>query len=161
MTWRKDLKSKAKKGRYFPVRFGDVVRLLKDLNLNQYDGSRLAIRMKNIEGEYQLGKPLLDIQPEEDITIYSLAKDGNERLVRKAVIKSLKILSELQERKNNLNNSRYSYYCAYLVNKDRVRLTRADISTQKSKYRGGAKFSNAFNPSKITKKEKEIKTLAF
>jgi hypothetical protein len=53
MSWRKDLRSQPKKGRYFPIRFGDVVRLVKESGLCQFDDTRLAIRMENIESIVQ------------------------------------------------------------------------------------------------------------
>jgi len=71
----KDLKSKPKKNRFFPLRFGDAVRAVKDLNLKQFDDSRIAVRMENIDGEYINGFPLFDLVPEEELAIFSLSDD--------------------------------------------------------------------------------------
>ncbi len=158
MSWRKDLKSQPKKGRYFPIRFGDAVRLIKELKLEQFDGNRLAIRMENIENELDHGHLLIDIIPEEDIAIYSLPEVVGPGISNKATILALSELAKAQKRINNINSTKYSYYCAYLNGMSEIIITRKDVSKQKGKYRSDSKFSNAFKSKKVNRDETVLST---
>lgn len=155
MCWRKDLRSQPKKGRYFPIRFGDVVRLVKESGLCQFDDTRLAIRMENIEGEFEYGYLLVDVVPEEDVAIYSLPENVSPGIAEKAFNQAFQELTKVQKRMNNFNSSKYSYFCAYLNGVSEIILTRKDMTKQKGKYRGDSKFSNAFK-SKTTKSNETV-----
>lgn len=160
MSWRKDLKSQPKKGRYFPIRFGHVVRFIKELGLIQFDGNRLAIRMKNIEGEFEKGYLLVDIRPEEGVAIYSLPENLAEGLAEKAAIQALIALAKVQKGINNHGSSKYSYFRAYLNGVSEIIITRMDISKQKGKYRGDSKFSNAFKEKTVNRVETVLSTIS-
>ncbi|WP_045860085.1 hypothetical protein [Teredinibacter purpureus] len=159
MSWRKDLKSQPKKGRYFPIRFGDAVRLLKEYGLEQFDGNRLAIRMENVDGEFENGRLLIDIMPEEDLAIYSLPEEIAVGISERATILAFRELAKVQKRINNFDSSKYSYYCAYLKGLSEIVLTRKDISKQKGKYRSESKFSNAFKAKKVSRDETVLSTI--
>ncbi|MEP1742510.1 MAG: hypothetical protein ABJI60_19770 [Kangiellaceae bacterium] len=159
MSWRNDLKSQPKKGRYFPIRFGDAVRLLKEHGLEQYDGSRLAIRMENIEAECENGNLLIDIMPEEDVAIYSLPEKIAKGISERAATVAFRELVKVQRRIDNFDSSKYSYYCAYLKGMSEIIVTRKDISKQKGKYRSESKFSNAFKTKKIRRNETVLSTI--
>lgn len=155
MSWRKDLKSQPKKGRYFPIRFSDAVRLVKDLALVQADNDRLAIKMENIDGEFEYGHLLISIVPEEDVAIYSLPENIASGIAEKVSIQAFKELAKIPKRANNFDSSQYSYFCAYLNEASEIILTRKDMTKQKAKYRGDSKFSNAFK-SKVTKSNETL-----
>jgi hypothetical protein len=159
MSWRKDLKSKPKEGRYFPLQFGEVVRLLKVSQLVQYDGERLAIRMENVEKENEHGRLLIDLMPEQDVTIYSVPEEIAPKLAEKAATCALSGLTKVQERLNNMYGTQYSYYCAYLSDHKSITITRKDIRIQKGKYRDRSKFTNAFKPKKINRDEVVLETV--
>jgi hypothetical protein len=159
MSWSKDLKSKPKKGRYFPIRFCDAVRIVKDLGLEQFDGSRLAVRMENIERKFKYGHLLIDIMPEEDITVYSLPEEIAEGISKKSANIAMTELAKVQKRINNFDSSKYSYYCAYLNGVSEIVVTRKDISKLKGKYRGDSKFSNAFKAKKVNRDETVLGTI--
>ncbi len=155
MSWRKDLKPQPKKGRFFPVRFSDVVKLVNEHHLIQYDGTRLAIRMKNITGEGEYGLLLIELVPGDHVMVYSLPEDITAKSAEKAVICALNQLSQIQ--KKNINSPlKYSYYCAYLSNSAQVTITQKDVSRQMPKYRSGSKFSNAFKTKNVRSKEIEM-----
>jgi len=137
----KDLKSKPKKKRFFPLRFGDAVRAVKDLNLLQYDESRIAIKMENTEGEFNCGFPLFDLVPEEDLVLFSLEDTFDSELTKKATMLALSKLSKLKGKPKDKFHS--SYFCAYISLKNEVILTRVDMTSKLKKYRGDDKLSNA------------------
>jgi hypothetical protein len=141
MGWHKDLKSKPKKNRFFPLRFGDAVRAVKDLNLLQYDESRIAIKMENTEGEFNYGFPLFDLVPEEDLVLFSLDESFNLDVSKKATLLALSKLSKLKIKPKDHIHS--SYFCAYISLKNEVILTRVDMTSKLKKYRGDDKLSNA------------------
>ena len=141
MGWHKDLKSKPKKNRFFPLRFGDAVRVVKDLNLLQYDESRIAIKMENTEGEFNCGFPLFDLVPEEDLVLFSLEDTFDSELTKKATMLALSKLSKLRGKPKDKLHS--SYFCAYISLKNEVILTRVDMTSKLKKYRGDDKLSNA------------------
>ena len=141
MGWHKDLKSKPKKNRFFPLRFGDAVRAVKDLNLLQYDESRIAIKMENTEGEFNCGFPLFDLVPEEDLVLFSLEETFDSELTKKATMLALSKLSKLKGKPKDKLHS--SYFCAYISLKNEVILTRVDMTSKLKKYRGDDKLSNA------------------
>jgi len=141
MSWRKDQKSKPKKGRFFPLRFGDTVRLVNDLELNQYDDCRIVVCMENIDGEFNFGYALLDLVPTEEVTILSVPESVDCALAEKASILALSKLSKLKvKQKDSIHNS---YFCAYLSEKKTLILTRMDVTVKKTKYRGSDKLANA------------------
>lgn len=146
MSCRKDLKSKPKEHRFFPLRFGDAVRLVKDLSLTRYDDSRIAIRMENYEGEAKFGFPILDYVPGEEVVIYSLSDSMNEDLAKKSTILALAKLSDFKARQADSRHD--SYFCAYLKN-NTIILTRIDRTFKYKKYRGNDKLSNRFVGSNV------------
>ncbi|MCO1336343.1 hypothetical protein MO867_18585 [Microbulbifer sp. OS29] len=161
MNGRKDLKSQPKTGRYFPIFFGDAVRLLKESDLTQSDGSRLAIRMENIEEEFDKGHRLVDIRLGENVAIYSLPEEITGKTAKNAVTKALNELNELTKTQKIITNSdgsKYSHFCAYLNPAFKIVITRKDISTQQGKYQGNSKFSNAFKSKKTTCIETTLST---
>ena len=156
MSWRKDLKSKPKVGWFFPLKFGDVVHLIKECNLVDYCDERIKIRMENTEQENKYGYLLVDLFPKEDIAIYSLPDELPAKSCKKFTSEAIMKLAKLQE-VNQSGNNKYSYFCAYLEKSNglRIHITRKDVSVQRAKYRGDMKFSNAFKSKK--KKVDEVK----
>jgi hypothetical protein len=141
MGWHKDLKSNAKKNRFFPLRFGDAVRAVKELNLRQYDDSRIAIRMENIEGEFNFGFPLFDLVPEEELALFSLDEKSDLALTKKAIKLALVKASKFKIKpKDHIHNS---YFCAYFTSKNEVVITRKDRTSKLKRYKGDDKLKNA------------------
>jgi hypothetical protein len=137
----KDLKSKPKKNRFFPIRFGDAVRVVKELNLKQYNGVRIAIRMENFDGESTNGFPLFDLVPEEELAIYSLDEKLKPELAQKSALLALVKTSRLKVKpKDHVHNS---YFCAYINSSNKVVITRMDRTCELKKYRGDDKLKNA------------------
>lgn len=136
MSMRKDLKSEPKKGHYFPMRFGDAVRLVKDLALIQYDDSRIAICMKNIDHESDYGLPILRLIPEGEVTLYSLPESFDSTLAKRAAIQALEKLSVFQKES-------YICYTAYLTLSKKLILTKVKVSVKSAKYRSADKLSNS------------------
>ena len=127
--------------------------------MSQFDGNRLAIKMENIEDVHESGHLLVDIMPEEEITIYSLPKHIDSELSEKASIRALEELTKVQKRINNSYSSKYSYFCAYLSDLASITIIRKDMSMQKGKYRGDSKFSNAFKAKKVRRNEVILETI--
>ncbi|KMT63734.1 hypothetical protein [Catenovulum maritimum] len=141
MNWPKDLKSKPKKNRFFPIRFGDAVKAVKDLNLIQYDGSRIAIRMENIEDECVNGFPLFDLVPEEELAIFSLSDSLIELAAPNAIMMALTKASKLTVKpKDHIHNS---YFSAYINLENTVVIARVDRTCKLKRYRGDDKLKNA------------------
>ena len=141
MGWSKDLKSKPKKNRFFPLRFGDAVKVVKDLNLSQNDGGRIAIRLENIDGECGKGFPLFDFVPEEELAIFSLSEELKGLAASKAILVALVKVSRLKVKpKDHIHNS---YFCAYINLENKVVITRIDRTCRLKKYRGDDKLKNA------------------
>ncbi|MED5513435.1 hypothetical protein [Pseudoalteromonas sp. bablab_jr010] len=141
MSFNKDLKSKPKKNRFFLLRFGDAVRAVKDLNLKQYDDSRLAIRMENIEGEFKNGFPLFDLVPEEELAIFTLSEDLSTKPIQKAFMLALSKASKLKVKpKDHIHNS---YFSVYFNLDNQVVIIRVDKTCKLKRYRGDDKLKNA------------------
>ncbi|ETW92618.1 MAG: hypothetical protein ETSY1_42865 [Candidatus Entotheonella factor] len=155
MSRPKDLKSKPKHGTFFPIRFSDLIRFVKETDLNDCFGNRIAIRLENRERTSEFGIPLADLVPEEELALYSVPEHISESAAKNAVIIACEELCMIQSRKNNFNSTKYSYFCAYLNENGTITITRKDVSVQRPKYRGTQKFSNAFG----TKKRKVSETV--
>mgnify|MGYP000088380723 CR=1 FL=1 len=141
VSYNKDLKSKPKKNRFFPLRFGDAVRAVKDLNLKQYDDSRLAVRMENIEGEFKNGFPLFDLVPEEELAIFSLSENLSTKPIHKAIMLALSKASKLKVKpKDHIHNS---YFSAYFNSDNQVVIVRVDLTCKLKRYRADDKLKNA------------------
>jgi len=141
MSWLKDLKSQPKKGRFFPLRFGDAVRIVKDLNLIQYDESRIVIRLENMDSECKLGYALLDLVPNEELALFSLPEALDADVAKRAAMLAVTKLSKLKVKpSDSIHNS---YFCAYLSLPNCIVLTRLDRTAKLKKYRGDDKLTNA------------------
>ena len=95
MSWRKDLKSEPKNGRFFPLRFGDAVRLVKENGFVDFSGDRIKVRMENTENETKYGFPIADIFPEEDLAIYSLPDNLPSQSCQKLAVEAISKLAKV------------------------------------------------------------------
>jgi hypothetical protein len=123
------------------MRFGDAVRVVKDLNLKQHNNNRIVIRMENIEGEFLNGFPLFDLVPEEELAIFSLEESLLSRVSQQSILLALAKTSKLKVKpKDHVHNS---YFCAYFTLENKVVITRMDRTCKLKKYRGDDKLKNA------------------
>ena len=159
MSYRKDLKSKAKDGRYFPQRFGDIVKLVKEYGLAQFDGERIAVQLKNIDCKFGDGYLLIDIVPEEDVAVYSLPNELDKDTAKNALSVAFEAITKHLKQIKNTNSKKYSYCCGYLSDDLRVMITRRDISKKVGKYRSGMKFSYAFKAKQVKDDEVLLETI--
>ena len=137
-----DRKAKPKKGQFFPIRFGDIVRLLKEYELKQYDGSRLAIVQENKGCEYEHGFMLLELLPKEEVVISSLPDTFGAEFAEKAFIAAFQAMAPLKA--GYSDDRHYSYFTAYLTADKTVVITRIDLKAKHTKkYRGDDKLKNA------------------
>lgn len=148
MSYSKDLKSKPKDGCYFPLRFADVVKFVKSKELKEYSGDRIRVRLENTSKENAHGIPIAEFMPETEIALFSLPLSVPGNFGKRAANFALAKLAEVGVRKNNESSSKFSYYSSYLASDGIVNVIRKDVSRQRPKYRGSAKFSNAFKSKK-------------
>lgn len=154
--WSKDLKPQPKKGRAFPYRFGDAVRLVKYFALTQYNGKRISVRFENTDEECYYGTPLLDYMPEEELAIYSLPENQCSENLKSAVEQSLSKIVAFKKMPTDKIHS--SFFSAYLTTDGSVQLTRIDTTYKSKSYKGNDKLSNA---GKVSSRSKEVELEIF
>lgn len=152
----RDLKSRAKKGRFFPIKFSEAVHEVRMYTLNDPLGDRIKVRMKNTKVVSDFGYPLINIIPRREVIIHSLPEEIHKDIARSSILKAFGLLAR-QRGRRTFNRTKYSSFCAYLDESGKVIVTRKDVSRQIRGYTGTEKFSNSFKNASVRVKEVELK----
>jgi hypothetical protein len=156
----KDKLSRAAKGRYFPYSASQLLRTIKAFRHSD-SYQRLDLLLINPESEDEFGPPIAAFYPGEAVLVYSHPTDfAPERAVSllEAALREFKALDE--KTVISWNPREKTSYRAYLAANNNILLTHRVRSRTLVKYRGGAKFSNAFKPKKVSTDEKPLRQLA-
>jgi hypothetical protein len=83
----KDIKSSPSKGRFFPLRYSEVLHEVKELGMKQDSGQRIAVQMKNpkAKGVIEENWPLAELGVLNDVMVFSVPESFDEETVSKAL----------------------------------------------------------------------------
>jgi hypothetical protein len=157
----KDRISQPSKGRFFALSAGQLLSAVKTRSFKHSEyKKRIDIELRNPTSESDLGQQLAAFYPSEELILYSFPEDfGAERA--KALTET--VLDEFQrlDATSTASHSRKesTSFRVYLGMNNQLKVTRRVRLATLTKYRGGAKFSNAFKPKKVETSEEIIHSI--
>lgn len=160
MSKSKDIRAKAKVGRFFPLSHADVVRAVRSLSLRGQTGNRVRIRFINPSTEDSENLILAEFFPLEELRVYSLPGRVDQaisgRLLHSAVEAFAAIELPLPDPMDGLEPIRITYVARLGRSETTLRLFECRTTWQWPKYRGGDKFTHSRKPRNVRTRETEI-----
>jgi len=157
----KDQIARPAKGRHFPLSVPGLLTQLRDRGYAHSDYyARLSIFLRNPTSSSDFGIEVAAFYPQEVFILYSLSDDIAEsrgRIIADAALRELRIIDS--QTSYHWNRREVVSYRAYLGELNSLVLTRRTRLATLAKYRGGAKFSNAFKPKGVSTKEEVLQTI--
>ncbi len=141
----KDLKSKPTTGRMFPLVFSRVVQQCKSLGLIHYSEQRIPISYRNLKskGLKEADWLIAELEPKEELSIYSVPEEFDQGLAGKALAQALEAFCVLNSIPPKYKSPIGEFYQAYFVNNSELELCHEIIHWKQRKYRGVQKFSGS------------------
>jgi hypothetical protein len=157
----KDRVSQPSKGRFFALTAGQLLGAVKARSFKHSEyKKRIDIEFRNPTSESDLGQQLAAFYPSDGLILYSFPDEfGAARA--KALTET--VLDEFQ-RIDATSTASYSRkestsFRIYLGMNNQLKVTRRVQLATLTKYRGDAKFSNAFKPKKVETSEEIIHSI--
>lgn len=146
------------KGRIFPLEMKEVVNLLQELKFQHSDRvKRISLRFMNADADSEFGIRIAALYPCDEIIIFSLEDDFPSERAKNLVFAAFEELSKIDKNVKPIWNRQNSIsYRTYFDGRNLV-VTRRERTAKATKYRGGAKFTNAFKPKGINTDEVVLK----
>lgn len=154
----KDQISQPSKGRFFALTAGQVLNVVKTRSF-KHSGyrKRIDIELRNLSSKSIYGVPVAAFYPGDALIVFSFPEDFG--LVRAQALVNLAFeeFQSIDAKANPPRNRKESTsYRVYLGPSGELQITRRVRSATLAKYRGGAKFSNAFRPKKVDTSEQVV-----
>jgi hypothetical protein len=151
----KDQLSRPSKGRFFPMTPAQLLGAIKELGFKHSEyRKRVDLVLVNPTVRREHGAPIAAFYPSDALVAYSVSDEflpqRAQALLRMAIEEFRLVDAEVDfawSRRETVS------YRMYLVENNKLRLTRRVRLAKLAKYRGGAKFSNAFKPKGISTDE--------
>lgn len=156
-----DRLSKPRKGRLFGLTVPEMLNLIRELDFQHSEyRKRIDIVLMNPEQESEFGILLASFRPGDYLALFSLP-DHIPRERAKSLDKSAVREFAAIDRNSAPKWSRQKTvsFRAYLGSLNKIVITERNRSLKLQKYRGGAKFSNAFKPKGVHVDEKVIREI--
>jgi hypothetical protein len=152
--------AKPAKGRNFPLEIKEVVDLLHEMKFQHSQSvQRISVRFMNPDTETEFGTRIAALYPRDEIIIFSLPDDFPSTRAKALVNAAFKEFSEIDKDVIPVWNRQSSISYRTYFDGNRLIVTRRERSAKAAKYRGGAKFSNAFKPKGIKTNETVLKEI--
>lgn len=156
----KDLKSKPKSGRKFVVRFGDVVRLLKQFKLHDYSHERIAVRFINSDYKTEDSLTLVVFEQGKSIDIYSVDESFLEVITASLYSKAIELFSQVPNSNvRHWNRSKHYYYRIILEISSNKFLLQKVTNTFTEKFSFEQKASNRRTIKQVTQKIESVQNI--
>jgi hypothetical protein len=161
MLENKDVIAQPKRGRFFPVTVAEAKKALKDLQFtcSPYQ-KRLDIIFRNPEKVSPHGRIVATLYPPYELIVYSVCEDVDCQRAKIVLDEAMRQLAEFGRDVAPYDRRLMSQsFRAYHSPQDTLTITKRVRKGAKAKYRGDAKFSNAFKPKAISTDEQIMKSV--
>jgi len=149
------MRTSAKKGRFFPLGEADIIALLREHSLFDEDGDLIGVEYANPKREFSTRHAVLELRPRSRITFYSSGEDTPREAAIATLQKAVAISKDLNQRPLPVRGNSDATVVIYREKLGCLRVVERRTFYQQRKYRGDAKFSNAFRARKIRVEEKD------
>lgn len=153
--------SKLRKGRLFGLSLPEVLHMILELGFQHSEyRKRIDIALMNPEHESQYGTLLASFCPGDFMALFSLPDNiSPERAKSLATAAILEFAAIDRNSTPKWSRQKTVTLRAYLGDLNKIVITERHCSQTLAKYRGGAKFSNAFKPKAVQVNEKVIREI--
>ena len=154
--------ARPRRGRFFPVTLPGAVRLVRELGfVAPVDRERLDIIFRNDDRANAHGMVVAAVWPARELVVHSFPDSFDRARAKELVETALQELAVLAEHAPATDPRRKAVSLrAYLGSGARLTITRCTRRATLAKYRGGAKYSNAFKPRGVQTDEHVVHTLS-
>lgn len=160
MLENKDRISQPARGRFFPVTVAETIKVLRDLRFAPPTyRKRVDIIFRNLDTTGNYGRIVATFYPGDEMIIYSVSEDVDRQRAKTLLDMALREFAEIGKGAKPTDRRRVSMsYRAYHAPQGNLIITRRVRRATQVKYRGDAKFSNAFKPKCLKIDEQIIKS---
>ncbi len=134
------------RGRVFPATPAEIARLIRNLSFAPpvYQ-RRLDIILRNGDEPDQFGAQVAAFRPGEALVVLSMPADADRSRAKVVLERACREFAEIDKRSRPaVGREKAVTYWAYMEPPNRLVITRRTRRARLVKYRGDAKFSNAF-----------------
>ena len=149
------------RGRFFPVSVVQTVRLIRELGfaMPMYR-KRLDVTFRNADPTSVHGIGVAAFYPADEMIVYSFPDDFDRGRAKALLEKALCEFALLAKNAPSANRRQKSVsFRAYFGSPGRLTITKRTRRATLVKYRGDAKFSNAFKPKGVKTNERVVHSL--
>jgi len=149
------------RGRFFPVTVAETVRFIRQLGFaTPTYRKRLDITFRNAEPSGDHGIDVAAFYPADEMIVYSFPDSFDRSWAKPLLEKALHEFARLAKDASPLGRRQTAVsFRAYFKGPDRLTITRRRRRATLVKYRGDAKFSNAFKPRGMKTDERVVHSL--
>ena len=157
----KDKIARPARGRFFPVTVAETVKFLHDLEFAAPSYlKRLNISFQNPDAESTHGNDVAALYPADEVIIYSVPEDFDRQRAKVILEAAFRDFAEIgKDVKPTDRRQKSISFRAYFAQPVKLIVTKRTRRATQAKYRGGAKFSNAFKPKGIKTDEQIVHSL--
>lgn len=147
----KDRIARAARGRFFPVTVPETLTLIRKLGFSPpYYQRRIDLSFENPDSATELGLFVAGFYPADTLVICSFPEEFGHSRAKTIIEVALREFSQIDKgTRPDRSRTRVVSFRAYLGTLNQLIITRRTRKATLAKYRGGAKFSNAFKPKKV------------
>jgi hypothetical protein len=158
----KDRISRPSRGRFFACAPSQVVAAIKQHGFRHSEYfRRIDIELRNPSSQSPYGEQIAAFYPSNSIVLYSFPDAFEVARARRLIAVAFEEFQKVDVQSGASVTRRGSHsFRIYLGANNQLLVTRRVRTLTLTKYRGGAKFSNAFKPKKIDTSEELIRELA-
>jgi len=155
MSANKDQISRPSKGRFFAATCAELLRAIGALDFSHSESrKRIDLILRNPEADDEQGLVVAVFLPADALIVYSFTEGFSPSRGAILINTALREFREIDKHiKPTSRRSETTSYRAYLCPNNALRFTRRVRAVNLGKYRGGAKFSNAFKPTRVNTRE--------
>jgi hypothetical protein len=148
--------------RFFPVSVLETVTLIRQLGFaTPTYRKRLNITFRNAEPTRVHGIDVAAFYPADEIIVYSFPDDFDRARAKTLLERALQEFARLAKDSPPTNRRQIAVsFRAYFGTPARLTITRRWSRATLAKYRGAAKFSNAFKPKGVKTEERVVQSVA-
>lgn len=138
------MRMQPKKGRYFVISPGRTRFLVKQERLFAENGRAVKIVFKNPEAELARAVAVVEFAPGRELSLFSLPVELADDVGTRLMTRAIAVCGQLNCRALPSRPMTRATYVIFYDPPAKLRTVERCIRFQKHKYRGDAKFSNAF-----------------
>jgi len=150
----------AARGHKFPLGVGEIRRLVRASGITDAEGRSITIRHNNPNEAEPNRILILELLPQRELSVYSVPEQLSPEVVGDAVRMALPVLAAHNDRPKWSRNEVLIFFALLNPLAGQISVYRRLVKLERPKYRGNAKFSNAFKARVSSLEDAVLETLS-